>query len=157
MSARMVVVFPPRLAHEPEPLAALECERDAPHRVELHASFEIEPDMEVFDSDEGLVHRFAPLPLVAPAAPVGGGSVADGSTRPMEGSARMRKRRTDRWPTASRGFSASSIAAPVMVAARTTIATQTPGGTIAHHALFRIASSVNAFSIRRPQEMALSS
>src|SRR5581483_6489444 len=88
--------------------------------------------------------------------PPHGSTLAVPST-PVNGGRRIRKRRTDRCPARSRGLSASSIACPVIVHATTTAITPRPGGTIAHQALFRIASSVNAFSIRRPQEILLGS
>src|SRR6185437_7078079 len=93
-----------------------------------------EPDVQVLDLEQATAHR-----------------------SPGGGHRRSRNRRTERCPARSRGFRASSIACPVIVQARTTTVTASPGGTIAHHALFRIASSVNAFSISRPQEIRLGS
>ena len=54
-------------------------------------------------------------------------------------------------------MSESSTDCPTIVQARITTVTQTPGGTIAHHALLIVASPVNAFSIRRPHEIVLGS
>ena len=68
------------------------------------------------------------------------GDAHSDSSAPLSG--RSRKRRTDRWPTRRRGLSASSIAMPIIVQARMTSVTQTPGGTIAHQASLRTASPV---------------
>ena len=73
------------------------------------------------------------------------------------GAGRMRKRRTERWLTRSRGLSTSSIAVPIIVRLTTTIATAMPGGTIAHHAPTLIASRANAFWISSPHDVTLGS
>ncbi len=54
-------------------------------------------------------------------------------------------------------MSPSSTDWPTIVQARMTMVTQTPGGTIAHHALLIVASPVNAFSINLPHEIVLGS
>ena len=56
-----------------------------------------------------------------------------------------------------RGLSESSIVWPMIVQARTTSITQTPGGMTAHQASLMSASSVKEFSISRPHEIVLGS
>ena len=68
----------------------------------------------------------------------GGRALTSAAPTPCRG--RTRNRLTERWPTRSRGLSPSSTDWPTIVQARMTIVTQTPGGTIAHHALLIVAS-----------------
>src|SRR6185369_5506595 len=124
-----------RLADEAEALARLQLEAGAANGVELAAAGKLEPDVQVLDCEEGRSHSALSFPR-------------RGLTL---------NRRTERWPTRRRGLSASSSDWPKSVAPRTTSVTQRPGGMIAHHALLRIASSLKAFSINRPQEMTLGS
>ena len=72
----------------------------------------------------------------------GGRAAAVTRSRASRAAAAARNRRTDRWPTRSRGLSASSIAWPIIVQARITSVTHTPGGMIAHQALLNTASPV---------------
>src|SRR6185437_3036154 len=121
-----------RLAHESHPLARVQVERDALDGVEFAAGH-VEPDLEVLDAQHGSprAHSDSSLPR----------------------SGRSRNRRTDRCPTRRRGLSASSIAWPIIVAARMTIVTQRPGGMMAHHALWKIAPPESEFWISLPHEI----
>src|SRR5581483_6701109 len=97
---------------------------DALHGMQLSAPGQVEPHMQALD----LQHR---RPGVAHLV----------SSRAENG--RTRKRRVARWPTRSRGLSASSIDWPTMVQARMTTVTHRPGGMTAHQALLNTAPPVS--------------
>ena len=105
-------------------------EADPLHGVQLAAVGQVEPDVQVARPRAARLTR---RPSSArPAAGAGSG-------------------RTDRWPTRSRGLSASSIACPSRKHAMITSATRDPGGTIAHHAPARSPARWKAFSMIVPQ------
>src|SRR6185503_15602632 len=101
-------------------------------RVHLLVLREIEPDVQVRHLEQA---HIAPGP------------------RPASG--RIRQRRTDRWATFSRGFSASSMACPSRK--QPTIAITNPAGTIAHHAPELIAVRSKACSRMVPQVVTVGS
>ena len=117
MSARIVVVLPqPDSPTSPSRSPSSSVEADALDGVQLAAARQVEPDVEVLDLEQDRRSRAHSPAAFAPAACT-------------------RKRLTERWPTRSRGLSASSTDWPIIVQARMTSVTQTPGGTIAHQAL----------------------
>ena len=132
ISASIAVVLPqPDSPTRPTRSAALERDVDAPDGVELAAGAELEPDVQVADA-----------------------RAAAAAHRAASGTSRTWNRRTDRWLDRSRGFSASSSERPIIVQARITNATATPGGTIAHQAPDGHGVALKAFAISLPQEIA---
>src|SRR5207248_10883660 len=117
-----------RLADEAEPLAGLEGETDALHRVQLALALQVEPDVQALDLQQ----------------------TAHSASGPRPTSGRSRKLRAERCATRSRGLSASSMVPPSRLQPRMITATSAPGGTIAHHAPVEIAARWTAFSITFP-------